>query len=90
MFGTFSVAVFVSRLFMFYQMLIVVWCILSWIPMSGEGILGSIAGAIDTLVRPYIDLFRRIIPPFGGLDFSPIVAIIVLGFIERLVMGILV
>ncbi len=90
MMGNFSIAVFVSRLFYFYQILILVWCILSWIPLPQNGVLQGIIGAIDTLVSPYINLFRRFIPPFGGLDFSPIVAIIVLGFIQRLIMGIIV
>lgn len=85
-----SIAVFVSYLFKFYSGLIVVWCILSWIPMSEGGILFDIASAIDRLVRPYMDLFRRFIPPFGGIDFSPILAIVVLGLIERLIMSILV
>lgn len=90
MFGMLGVAVFVSRLFSFYQILIVIWCILSWLPAPRGGALQGIVGAIDTLVRPYIGLFRRIIPPIGGLDFSPFVAIIVLSFIQRLIMGILV
>lgn len=89
MLGSFSLAMFVMRLFDFYQILIIIWCILSWIPLPQEGIVHDIASAVDTLVRPYMDLFRRFIPPFGGLDFSPIVAIIVLGFVERLLMGIM-
>lgn len=85
----FNIAMFVWRLFDFYALLIFVWCILSWIPMRRDGILSDIAGAIDTLVSPYVNLFRRFIPPFGGLDFSPILAIIVLQLIERLLLGIL-
>ena len=89
MLGGFNIALFVMRLFDFYQILIIVWCILSWFPLPQEGILHDAVAAIDALVRPYIGLFRRFIPPFGGLDFSPIVAIIVLSFVERLLMGIL-
>ena len=85
----FSIAMFVWRLFDFYALLIFVWCILSWIPIRRDGILSDIAGAIDTLVSPYVNLFRRFIPPFGGLDFSPILAIVVLQLIERLLLGIL-
>ena len=81
--------VFVFRLFDFYKILIFVWCILSWIPMRRDGVLADIAQAINTLVAPYINLFRRFIPPFGGLDFTPILAIIVLELIQRLIIGIL-
>lgn len=85
----FSIGLFVYRLIDFYEILIIVWCILSWIPIPREGIISDIAGAIDTLVSPYINLFRRFIPPFGGLDFSPILAIVILQLVERLLLGIL-
>lgn len=89
LFGPQSIAVFISYLFRFYMGLVTVWCILSWLPLPQQGIIADVAGAIDKLVRPYVDLFRRFIPPFGGLDFSPIVAIVVLGVIERLILSIL-
>lgn len=77
------------RILEFYQILIVVWCILSWFPRPRGGVLADIIGAIDSLVSPYMNLFRRFMPPFGGLDFSPIVAILVLQLIERAIIGIL-
>lgn len=84
-----SVAYFLMRLMDFYQILIVVWCILSWLPVPREGILADLVGAIDALVSPYINLFRRFIPPFGGLDFTPILAMLVLQVAERAIIGIL-
>lgn len=83
MIGGFSIGFFLMRLLDFYQILIIVWCILSWFPMPREGVIADLIGAVDALVSPYINLFRRFIPPFGGLDFSPVLAILVLGFIER-------
>jgi uncharacterized protein YggT (Ycf19 family) len=38
---------------------------------------------------PYLRLFRRILPPLGPLDLSPIVAVIALVVVERLVNGVL-
>lgn len=87
--GSLSVAYFLMRLMDFYQILIVVWCILSWLPVPREGILADLVGAIDALVSPYINLFRRFIPPFGGLDFTPILAMLVLQVAERAIIGIL-
>lgn len=87
---TLALMTFVGYLFRFYEIMIFVWCILSWIPMSGEGILSDIAAAIDSLVRPYVSVFRKILPPISGLDFSPILAIVVLGLIQRLIMSILI
>lgn len=81
-----QVAVFVNALFRFYEILVVIWCILSWIPRRRGGLFDDIAGAIDRIVHPYIGLFQRIIPPLGGIDFSPIVAVFVLDIIERVVL----
>ena len=86
MIGGFSLAYFFVRLVNFYQILIVVWCILSWFPVPRNGLLADLVGAIDALVSPYINLFRRFIPPFGGLDFSPILAIAVLSLVSRVVL----
>ena len=84
-----NVAVLIQRLFNIYEVLIVVWCLLSWVPMRGGGFLDDVRGAIGMLVEPYLGIFRRVIPPFGGIDFSPVVAILALGIIERLVFSLI-
>ncbi len=38
-------------------------------------------------VEPYLRLFRRVIPPFGGIDFSPILAIFTLQLINSFVVN---
>lgn len=83
-----NLVVLIQRLFNIYEVLIVVWCLMSWIPMRG-GLLDDIRGAIGILVEPYLGLFRRFIPPLGGVDFSPVVAILALGIIERLVFSLI-
>ena len=40
------------------------------------------------ITDPYLDLFRRFIPPAGGIDFSPIIAIIALNVIQIVVVNI--
>lgn len=77
------------RLINFYEILIIVWCILSWVPRNSGGVVDDISEALGHVVRPYLDLFRRFIPPMGGLDFSPVVAIIVLGIVQRAIVYIL-
>lgn len=39
------------------------------------------------VTEPYLRIFRRILPSFGGLDFSPLVAVIVLQAAARLLYG---
>ena len=71
-----------STLTNFYQILIVIWCILTWIPTSG-GIVDDIRRVLGSLVQPYLEIFRRLIPPIGGFDFSPVVAIVAINLIMR-------
>ena len=61
-----------------YILLIVVWCLLSWFPISRGTRLGEI---INRLVEPYMHWFD-FIPPLGGISFSPVVAIIVLYLVQ--------
>ncbi|OUO34532.1 YggT family protein [Olsenella sp. An290] len=74
----------IGRLFNVYEVLIVAYCLMSWVPRTGSGLFEDIRGALGILVEPYLGFFRRFIPPLGGIDFSPVVAILVLGVLERL------
>ena len=51
----------------------------SWIPgLNGTRFMRFIAFYVD----PYLNFFRRFIPPIGMIDISPIFAIFALGFIQ--------
>ncbi|WP_251547015.1 YggT family protein [Limosilactobacillus caecicola] len=58
-----------------YVFLIVIWCLLSWFPGASQSGLGRF---LDRIVRPYLEIFERIIPPLGGISFAPVVAVFVL------------
>ncbi len=45
----------------------------------------SVMRVLDALTEPVFRLVRRVIPAFGGLDFSPIIVLIAIWFLERLV-----
>ncbi len=86
----YSIASLIVRLFNIYSFLIVVWCVLSWVPRgTGRGGMDTFRDALGMIVGPYLGFFRRIIPPFSGIDFSPIVAIFALNIIERIVLTII-
>jgi YggT family protein len=76
----------VYRLLNFYEMLIFVQVLLSWFVSSGNRFVVDVYGALSTLVDPFVNLFRRFIPPFAGLDWSPFIAILVLQLVQRLVL----
>jgi YggT family protein len=61
----------------FYGFLIIVYVLMSWLPKQ-SGIVADVYRVLGSLVEPYLSVFRRFIPPMGGIDFSPVVAIIVL------------
>lgn len=49
----------------------------------------DLAMVLDSICGPYLNLFRRIIPPMGGIDFSPVIALIALNLAERLLFNII-
>ena len=65
-------------------MLIIARVILSWVPVRQGGLLYEIVAVLDSDTGPYLNLFRRIIPPMGGVDFSPVIALLALNLAERL------
>lgn len=72
------------RLVDIYTFIIFVYVILSWLPTK-RGLLADIDSVLAKLCEPYLGLFRRFIPPIGGmLDISPIVAILALQLVVRL------
>lgn len=78
-----SVAAILFAVINFYILLIVVYVLMSWFPVSG--VFGEIYDVLASVCEPYLGLFRRIIPPIGMLDISAIVAILVLQGIQRFV-----
>jgi YggT family protein len=44
--------------------------------------------AIDRIVDPMLAPIRRVVPTMGGLDFSPLVLIILIGLIEQVLTNI--
>lgn len=85
-----TIADYVEALVTVYWIIILAWILLSWIEMFGGRIpYNRVTSAVIAFVRdaaePYLRLFRRILPPFGGLDLSPIIGILVLFFVGRVV-----
>ena len=67
-----------------YSMIIFAYVMMSWLP-TDRGLLADIYHVLGKVCDPYLDLFRRFIPPIGGMvDVSPIVALLVLQFGVRL------
>jgi uncharacterized protein YggT (Ycf19 family) len=68
-----------------YILLILAYVLTSWIRMPYS--LHRIQRFLDDVCEPYIRIFRRVLPSFGPLDLSPIVAVITLVVVQRLLVG---
>ncbi|XP_077236343.1 YGGT family protein [Tasmannia lanceolata] len=64
----------ISSFLNIYNTLLVVRLVLTWFPNSPPAIVSP----LSTLCDPYLNIFRGIIPPLGGLDLSPILAFLAL------------
>lgn len=73
-------------------LVIIVQVILSWLFVfnvlntSSQGVR-AIAVAIDRLTAPLYRPIRRMLPDFGGIDFSPLVVLIVIQVLQKLLTG---
>ena len=63
------------KLMQFYGYALLIYILLSWLPDVKASNFGQMLGKI---CEPYLEPFRRIIPPLGMIDISPIVAIFTL------------
>ena len=63
-----------------YSMLIFIRILMSWISIDPNN---PVIETLCQITDPYLNIFRSFIPPVGGLDFSPIIALIVLHAIGR-------
>lgn len=73
-----------------YSTVLIIYVLMSWIPMGATGVVSDIYRVLGRVCDPFLDLFRCFIPPIGGMvDISPIVALLVLQLGVRLIVGVL-
>lgn len=65
--------------------LLIARVVLSWTnPMGGGGLVAFIYQATEPILAP----IRRVLPPAGGMDWSPLIALLILGALLRFVTNI--
>jgi YggT family protein len=72
--------------------MIIIQAIMSWLVAFNvintyNDFVRTFLGALDRITEPLYRPFRRILPDFGGIDFSPFVVLIILLAIDRLLRG---
>ena len=78
-----SVRSFVDVFIYVYVLVIFAYILTSWIRLPYSPWLNRIQRFLFDVCDPYLRLFRRVLPPLGPLDLSPVVAVIVLFAIQR-------
>ena len=90
----YDISDYVSALFLVYIILIFLNVLISWVPrMPYNRVLRATLDFIKETTDPYLNLFRRFLPPIGGggfaLDLSPILGVIALFIVRAIVVGLI-
>jgi YggT family protein len=90
----FDVADYVGALFLVYIILIFLNILISWVPrMPYNRALRATLDFVKETTDPYLNLFRRFLPPIGGggfaLDLSPILGVLLLFVLRTIVVGLI-
>ena len=72
--------------------IIIIQAILSWLVVfnvinTQNDFVRAFYNALDRITAPLYRPIRRILPDFGGLDFSPIVVLLIIIVLDRLLLG---
>jgi YggT family protein len=70
-----------------YIVLLIIRILLTWFPTVDWSTPPF--SWLSQITDPYLNLFRSIIPPLGGMDFSPMLAIILLQVVSGVIPGLL-
>ncbi|HET7568374.1 MAG TPA: YggT family protein [Gaiellaceae bacterium] len=72
-----------------YTLVIFAYIVTSWLRLPYSVWLNRIQRFLYDVTEPYLRLFRRVLPSAGPLDFSPMVAVIVLWIAEQVLVQVL-
>jgi YggT family protein len=89
-----DVADYVNALFIVYIILIFANILISWLPrVPYSPALRVVLDFVAETTNPYLNIFRRFIPPIGGggfaLDLSPMIGIFLLLVLQAVVVGLI-
>jgi uncharacterized protein YggT (Ycf19 family) len=87
-----QVADFLSALVYVYTLVIILYIVIQLLFSVGlrppySRTTDAVLGFLRDVCEPFLRIFRRVIPAFGGIDFSPILAIFTLQIVNSVVVG---
>jgi YggT family protein len=89
----FSIFQIVDLLLQVLTWIIIIQAILSWLVAfnvinTHNDFMRSLLGALDRITEPLYRPVRRIMPDFGGIDFSPLVVLLLVYVVRILLAGV--
>jgi uncharacterized protein YggT (Ycf19 family) len=84
-----TIADYLSTVIYVYALLIILYIIMQLLFAAGlrppySRTLDAVLSFLRDICEPFLRVFRRLIPSFGGIDFSPILAILALGIVNTI------
>ncbi len=84
-----TIARFVNVFLYVYIALIFAYVLTTWVQLPYTSALSKVQRFLYDVCDPYLRLFRRVVPPIGPVDLSPMVAMLVLIVIANVVTRVL-
>ena len=80
----------VALILHYYGLVIIAAVILSWLKAFNvlntyNRFVVTVCTIIHKLTDPYFNFFRKIVPPAGNIDFSPLIGLFVLYFLQSFI-----
>ena len=75
----------IAQTLQIYSFVLIVRVLLTWFPNVDMG--NPVLSTVSSITDPYLNAFRGLIPPLGGLDLSAILAFIALSLMQQLLVS---
>ena len=84
-----SIQNFVHVFILVYVLILFAYILLSWVRLPWSPWLNRLQRFLYDVSEPYLRIFRRLLPSFGALDLSPMIAIFSLFILDLVIQSIL-
>ena len=68
-----------------YSLVLILRVLLSWFPNLDWG--NPVLSTVSSITDPYLNAFRGLIPPLGGIDLSAILAFVALNLLQQVLLN---
>jgi YggT family protein len=75
---------FLGKIISLYEIALLIRIVLSWVPHNPYNQAVQI---LYKITDPILNPVRKFVPPFRGIDFSPILVFIALGIVKRMIIN---